>query len=222
MTPVHYWVIGAGRFGKRALNELLARKRSAHIVLVDRCCDALAGIREARVRTVCMDGADFLDRMLLDGGRPDWIIPALPVHLAFEWVRRRIEKTGRIERLPVPPSLERSLPNVWPGRKGELFVSHADFICPPDCLEPAGTCTVTGRPRPANLYDVLGGLSAQGLQTVVLRSRQLSAGTGGYRPKALFAALEGVEKARSDVLLATACRCHGVLQIFRVHRSSRP
>lgn len=217
MTSVNYWIIGAGKFGKRALNGLLATKRSAHIVLVDSSCRALADVCDTRVRTVCMDGADFLGQML-DGGNPsDWIIPALPVHLAFEWIRRRVEQTGHVERLPISPALKESLPHAWPGRKGELFVSYADFICPQDCPEPAGACTVTGRPRPANLYDVLAGLSGYGLKTVVLRSRQLSAGTGGYRAKALFEALEQVQTSRRPVLLATACRCHGVLQVFRVH-----
>jgi hypothetical protein len=39
----------------------------------------------------------------------------------------------------------------------------------------------------------------------------LGAGIGGYRSEHLFALLDTVEHARGELLVSTACRCHGVI-----------
>jgi hypothetical protein len=41
------------------------------------------------------------------------------------------------------------------GKAGQVFISHADFICPDNCPEPKDKCTVTGKPRPKDLFRLL-------------------------------------------------------------------
>jgi hypothetical protein len=47
--------------------------------------------------------------------------------------------------------------------------------------------------------------------SLVVRSRQLAPGVGGYRPEDLFSMYERVQKGASPFLISTACRCHGVV-----------
>jgi hypothetical protein len=211
-----YWIIGAGRFGRKALERLHQRRPADRFVVVDSSRSALEKIRSAGVETSCTDGIDFLSERLVDPGRPDWIVPCLPRHLAFEWIRRRLENTCRLELLPVPDSVRQALPHPFEGRDGALYLSYADFTCPDDCPEPADICTVTGRPRPGTLFRTIAALPPGELRPVVVRSRQLLPGVGGYRPGALFDALAQVRAAAGIVAVATACRCHGVLHVFRL------
>ncbi|MFW6011335.1 MAG: hypothetical protein ACOC8Q_02385, partial [Desulfosalsimonas sp.] len=50
-----------------------------------------------------------------------------------------------------------------------------------------------------------------GFEMLVLRSRQLAPGVGGYRPDQLFALHEKLTETSGNYLIATSCRCHGVV-----------
>jgi hypothetical protein len=116
--------------------------------------------------------------------------------------------------LIVPKAVRTVLPNPIKGDKGQWYFSFADFFCPPDCPEPEKMCTFTQRPRPGNLYSVLARVPSGRFTSVVVRSRQISAGIGGYSPQDLFHALVQIKNASGPVLLSTACRCHGVMHAF--------
>jgi len=45
----------------------------------------------------------------------------------------------------------------------------------------------------------------------VVASRQLAPGVGGYAPRRLLDLAATVAKAPGPLLIATACRCHGVV-----------
>ncbi len=213
-----YWIIGAGDFGRRALARLHQRAPADRFVVVDSARGALEALPVAPAEAVWADGIDFLADRLGGPERPDWIVPCLPLHLAFEWIRRRLEETHRLALLPISESLRQALPHPFEGGDGALYLSYADFTCPDDCPEPADICTVTGRPRPGTLYKTIAALPPGEVCPVVVRSRQLLPGVGGYRPGALFEALAQVQAASGPVALATACRCHGVLHLFSLSR----
>jgi hypothetical protein len=130
-------------------------------------------------KTVCMDGIEYLGQNLKSIDYPDWIIPAIPVHVAYEWVRLKIKKNYILKTTPVPEELIISLPNVFKGKKDEIYMSIADFICPDNCPEPEDLCTYTGKPRPLTLYKKLESIKHDNFRSVVVRSRQLSPGIGG-------------------------------------------
>jgi len=205
------WIIGVGQFGFLAYRRLSESAKKRHFILVDPIKQNLLRCEGSEATLEQSDGVDFLSKHLhRTERRPDWIIPALPVHLAAEWIVSRLRSEG-LRRIAISPRIEPLLPNPIRGSEGNIYVSHADFRCPDDCSEPRGLCTVTQKPRKQNMFDLLRALRIHPFQSMVIRSYQLAPGIGGYRPKQLFALLEGVKKTGGHVLVCTACRCHGVI-----------
>lgn len=214
-THYSYWIIGAGRFGTRAAITLYKKYPESALTLVDQNQAALERMGHLPAERVCQEGTAYLDVHLDGGVEPDWIIPAVPIHLAFEWLRLKMSKHGGIEILRVPADIERFLPNPLRGPNGQLFSSYADFVCPDNCREPFDRCTFTGKPRKGFLYKKIEEISFRDYSSIVIQSRQLAPGVGGYRPEALKRSLSQVSKSKTPVLYATACSCHGVIHAFR-------
>jgi hypothetical protein len=212
-----YWIIGAGSFGQKAAAALIAQRPQVEITLVDHCADRLPAPSTMALRPVIGDGIQFLADRLAASPGPDWIIPAIPVHVAFEWIRHSLEDRFRLGKIPVPPDILSKMPNPMPGPCYRVYASIAAFRCPDDCPEPADFCTHTGKPRPCALDSLLETLANRSRSLVMLRSRQLAPGVGGYRPADLLAARDSVVKAfETPTILATVCSCHGVLDAFRL------
>ena len=214
-TPHSYWIIGAGRFGTRAAKTLYKKYPESALTLVDQDQAALDHMGDFPSERVCQEGAAYLDVHLDSGLEPGWIIPAVPIHLAFEWLRLKMWNHGGMELLPVPVEIERLLPNPLKGPNGQLFASYADFVCPNNCREPFDRCTFTGKPRKGFLYRKIEEISYRDYSPIVIRSQQLAPGVGGYQPEALKRSLSQVTKSNTPILYATACSCHGVIHAFR-------
>ncbi|HHP7236633.1 MAG TPA: potassium transporter [Desulfobacterales bacterium] len=215
------WILGAGRFGQIAIQRLHRKHPSAMLTVVDRHIQIPSADAAQGIDWINADAITFLaENLQPEKGRgPDWIIPAVPLHVAFEWICRRLESRFTVEKVDLPDTITKHLPNIIEGGPGTLYTSVADFICPDDCPEPAQICTHTGQPRPCTLYRELENFQQPGWKIVVVRSRQLLPGVGGYRPEALFQALQKVESASTPILLATACRCHAVVDAFQLHHT---
>lgn len=203
--------MGSGRFGTEAAKKLARKYPKASLVVLDQNAYMLKSIGALSVESLCHEGASYLATHLNEEHSPDWIIPALPIHLALEWVRLKMAGEKSLEIIAVPPNLEALLPNPVRGRQGQLFVSYADFMCPDNCTEPLERCTFTGKPRKGFLYRELERMVFDDFHTVVIRSYQLAPGVGGYRPEALWKAFDEIHACKGPVLLSTACFCHGVI-----------
>ncbi len=212
-----FWVLGAGKFGTKAVERLLRKRPEAVITVIDKSAEALEDMRDLSAEKICQEGVDFLVHELQSKTAPDWIIPAVPVHLAFEWVCAKISAgQGKLEIVQVPYEVEAVLPNPIRGSEGQLFVSYADFVCPDNCKEPFDRCTFTGKPRKGLLYKRLEEISFDAFTSVVVRSRQLAPGVGGYRPRALEESLERVRGSNGRIFYGTACLCHGVMHAVKL------
>lgn len=210
------WILGAGKFGQIAAEALLRKNEDADVTIIEKSeitCGQLSTVKHA---IICKDAIDFLTENLKTRDEPDWIIPVIPVHVAFEWIKARLLADYRLEKLTVPDQLEMLLPNPWRGNNGRLYISYADFRCPDDCPQPKNRCTHTGKARPMNLHKKLESLNFADFNSIVVRSWQLSPGVGGYKPLDLFQALDSVRASRKPVLLSTACGCHGVVDVFTI------
>ncbi len=208
-------VLGAGKFGLRAV-QTLKGKGNNRIMVVDadpRRCEAAVGEGIDAVNT---DGITYLVDSLKGQDPPDWIIPCIPLHVAFQWLQATLPEGVTLEALPVPEQVRAQLPNPLEGAVGQLYISYADFNCPTDCPEPAKLCTFTGRARKGTLYRTLAQIQSADFTSVIVRSKQIAPGLGGYQPDDLFMAISGVLVASGPVLLSTACKCHGVIQAFRL------
>ncbi len=211
------WIIGVGQFGFLSYQRLSEKGTGRHFVLVDPNEENLSRAQGSNITLENEDGVAFVERNLSPENKPDWIIPALPIHLAAEWCLGKIGSEG-LCRIPLPSEIEPNLPNPLRGADGNIYVSHADFRCPDDCAEPRDFCTVTQKPRERNMFEILGDISVPPFQPLVIRSYQLGPGIGGYRPEQLFELLDKVERSDGELLVCTACRCHGVITGLKYQR----
>ena len=204
------WIIGVGQFGILAVKRLSASNKDRFFVLVDPVAENLERGKGPNRTLVLSDGITFVEKELIGENVPEWIVPALPVHLAAEWCLRRLG-THKIRPVQLPAAVDAVVSNPLRGADGNIYASHADFKCPDDCAEPKGICTMTGKPRKRNMFDILSEISVPGFKQVVIRSHQLGPGIGGYRPRQLFSLLDQTAAVDGKLLICTACRCHGVL-----------
>ncbi|MCF8026828.1 MAG: NAD-binding protein [Desulfobacteraceae bacterium] len=203
------WIIGCGRFGRIALERLASGKRITRFVVVEPKPEHFPE-PGANVEIVRQDGVDFLKQHLSGQNIADWIIPALPAHLAALWLMADAAP-AQIRRCDPPEGLEKQLPNPMFGHTGDIYTSMADFMCPDNCPEPADYCPPTGKKREQNLFEWLEKMEFAEFEIRVIRSHQLAPGVGGYKPESLLDLKQKVSPKPGKHLIATACRCHGVI-----------
>lgn len=208
-----FWILGAGRFGSLAVQRILARKKVPRLVVVDQDVHVLEKLKEKPVKIVEQDAIDFL--VHYSGLGSEWIVPAIPVHVAFAWLSRQLAKEGTVTPLAASSVLEQQIPNPMRGKGGALYTSFATFRCPDDCDEPEEMCSVTRERRETNSYDLIQRIEVQDYKTLVVRSHQLALGIGGYRLSALWQLLDAARSTEKDIIVSTACRCHGVINALR-------
>ena len=200
-------VVGGGRFGCLALERLGQRVAMVAEPAPSPELGALA--RAQGVELWVEEGVPALQRALAGEPPVEWVVPALPRHLLMDWLLAELGPLGA-EPLATPGELLPSLPSLMPGPGGQWYMSRADFICPDDCPEPAGKCTVTGLPRGEPLFARLAALQPPDRWVVVMRSHQMAPGVGGYRASEIVALRDRLAHERGRWLVATSCRCHGV------------
>jgi len=207
-----YLVLGAGRFGRLALERLARQDAGAVFWVVDRDPAALAAARDGNHRQVqfrAHEAIDFL-RGHLDQAPWDWLIPMVPVHVAFAYLAADPRVAPNWESVTVPEAVGHGVPVVRRGPQGGIYLSRASHRCPDDCQADA-VCPVSGEPRDLPLYERLASLQVPGFEMVVVVSRQLAPGVGGYPPRQLAALAGDLTGCSGKALIATACRCHGVV-----------
>lgn len=209
------FVIGAGHFGSRAA-RIVSEKGNSHVIVLDVDEKRLSQTNGLNVKKVSCDGIRFLVENAHRLSDANTVIPAIPRHLAFEWLRGSLEREYQIQKISVPEEIISDLPHTWPASEGSLLISYADFICPEDCPEPE-FCTVTGERRDHPLYELLSHLDLKDFQVHVIRSHQLAPGLGGYPTGDLLEAAQSVTRGKTGRwLLGTACRCHGIVTAFDI------
>jgi len=203
------WVLGVGRFGQQAVETLQRVHPSWRLMVIDADPFALQRVGGPNVWTRQAEGVDFLSRNLTVETSPAWIVPALPVHVAFYWLLTRL--AGAADALRVPGLAVAGLPNPETAAMGGFLLSHAQTLCPLDCTEPEGYCQSTGEARGQALHEEISDLAGKGYAVTVIQSRQLAPGVGGFPPSELFDLERNHRSLNAPALVATACRCHGVL-----------
>jgi hypothetical protein len=205
-----YLIAGCGHFGSRAVRGLLKKDPNSVITIIDKDSNAFGKISHLPVQTTAHDAVDYLRNLFMIGMDFDYIVPAVPFHLAFEVILAVLRPLGarRVES----PRLS-GLPNLFAGKGGDLYASFADFLCPEDCPEPVKHCTVTGKKRQKPLYEILRDLQGD-FYSRAIRSYQLGPGIGGMKADELtdlIADIKGISAFGRPILISTACRCHGVI-----------
>jgi hypothetical protein len=200
-------VIGGGRFGRIALERLRGK---IALVVEPR---PTPGLERFHIPIWRQGGIEASLEMLASQTPPQYLVPTLPLHLFGEWLRL---STPRMQpkSLNITKDILKNIQSNTQCIDNMLYLSLADFICPDDCPEPANTCTVTGQARGLPLYQRIAALSSLGYKTAVIRSRQLAPGVGGLLVQDLLEMRQRIIDSPGDWIVATACRCHGVLQLL--------
>lgn len=212
--PKRIWILGAGKFGRIAVERLHKRYADARFLIIDRDEEKLNGIRNDFSLPIRVeDAVPFIVKTQLP--EDAWIIPAVPVHMAFLWLLWSLKQSVNARAVPVPETVDGQVPNPQRVESGTVYTSFATFLCPDFCSEPDEICTYTKAPRPGNLFDLLAKVQAAGFDVVVMRSLQLAPGVGGYPGSHLWWLLDRVGQKEGSYLIATSCRCHGVIDALR-------
>lgn len=209
-------IIGAGHFGKRAAS-ILGETSGPPILIVDKSEDRLAQLKDLPVEKTVCDGVRFLVENFQLLNPHSIVVPAIPLHLAAEWLKYYLEKSGRrVQLREIPDEIIPTLPHAWKGLGETLLVSYADFFCPDDCPEPPDYCLMTGEKRDLPLYELLSRIDIPGYTNHVIRSRQLAPGLGGFMVEDLRNLLLRATQREGKWLVGTACRCHGALTALEI------
>ncbi len=233
-------VIGGGCYGRYYLRQLRRAATAGAIgwerlLLVDRDphCAATAmlaadaGSRAAPPAALQVaEWGAFLDAWLPGSRDEDAIVPSpLMPHVFYEYLERRARSrwptrvASRVEALAaIGTPWERAAPD------GTRFVSHADWICPVNCIEPA-RCPVTRGVRDWSMPVTIaraapGGGTAPRLGPFIFACTHRAYGVGMVDASAIVAAdtaiAAGGQAGPVEAIIATVSHCHGAVAGLRI------
>jgi len=192
-------IVGGGKFGLKAAEYLLLRKRDFIIIDPSDECAAARKFKEKFVKAEAKDLEKFVKKF-----EPEWIFPTAPIHVAAEALKDKFipwnEKVNEI----LSGSPAGVIVSVG---TGSIVVSYnRDKICLDNCSSPE-ICPVTKIKRPCPMYELLRFACPE---AKILISHQLSPGIGAINGKDFASLLEEARKVEK-IVVVTACNCHGVL-----------
>jgi hypothetical protein len=237
---VKFIIFGGGCYGTFYARQLL-RARAAGALVVDdiavidhsehpRAAELLD--ETAPLRIVQADWADFLDTHFAAGaGDGEHLVPPpFTPHLAVGWLLRSLERMFPDAHFaPQPFAALPGTPFQDQRAHGTLAVSHADWLCPVNCIEPA-RCPATRGPRDWDMDRTvrffardLDNAGQPVARVCLFHCHHLAWGVGTYPAQALVDAREAL---RQDIagskdlrfLVGTVSRCHGALHLVHARR----
>jgi hypothetical protein len=207
------FIVGFGKFGQLALPKIRKKWPEARIWIIDPAPENLIQGQKIPAIRVLDKGEDFIWSVRDHLEDTDWIIPAVPFHLAGDWLRRLLARNLRVRPIKPPKELGRGLPLALYLKK-DCYLSLADFVCPENCPSPQGVCYQTRKSRPQRLSEILASRRLARGTLEILESHQLAPGLGGFT----FGQMKRIEgkllRIDPPLFLATACTCHGVVSGF--------
>jgi hypothetical protein len=229
-------VVGGGCYGTFYAGQLLAavargKLECRRIRVVDRdpSCQAsreLATDDVLEVVTAEWDG--FLDRWLDTADPADTVVPSpLMPHLMSDWLLRRARASwpGREVRLGTVSEPGRT-PFDQLAPDGTRYLSHADWLCPVHCIEPA-ICPVIKAPRAWQMEQTVRALAVRlgqhrpvsGVATFFCRHRVFGVGMFGVdeaRRAEELLQYAGDAGDPTSVVVATVSGCHGAVGLLEL------
>ena len=148
-----------------------------------------------------------------------WIIPAVPVHFAFAWLLHELQKTGCAEPLPVPETVTHPNPQSLPGAQWFALRKFCHLYMPGHLQRTR--CHVHPYQGPTTWKSFRRACQdhGPGCDVIVIRKLVLAPGVGGYPGSILKGVLDKITNGPEGCrLIATSCRCHGVIDALRWQR----
>lgn len=196
-------IVGGGKFGLKAVEFLLAKKRDFLVLDPRDDCEVAKLFRDRFVKAEAEDLQKFVEEL-----KPEWIFPTAPVHVVAEAIKHRFkpwsEKVNEIlAGLPMKVV-------VSVGRGSVVVSYNRDEVCVENCSSPE-ICPVTKVKRPCPMFELI---KFACNEAKVLVSHQLAPGIGAIKGEEFLAVIREAEKAEK-IVVATACKCHGVVTAFK-------
>ncbi|HEX9107137.1 MAG TPA: hypothetical protein VF832_07910 [Longimicrobiales bacterium] len=157
------------------------------------------------------------------------VTPPFTPHLALAWLLRTLPPRAPGMSWSLEPfARQPATPFRHQAEGGPLLLSHADWVCPVNCIEP-GRCPKIRAPRDWEMDRTVRelardlGEAGQPVDTVQLfHCHHIAYGVGGYPlaclPAAARAILDHVRRARPGqevrALVGTISHCHGALHLL--------
>lgn len=234
---MRFVIFGGGCYGSFYARQLLRAHEAGaapvtQIVVVDHNQYPLAGrqLTSPLLHFIKQEWDDFCDDYFdtLSSDATDQIVPPpFTPHLALAWLLRRLpidrpERAWSIEpirRMPGTPFQNQSA-------GGPATLSHADWLCPVHCIEPA-TCPKTKGPRYWDMADTVEhwthALDEAGQpvkQTHLFQCLHYTHGVGTYPAAQVVGARAAMaaacaESATARFLVGTISRCHGAVHLLK-------
>lgn len=236
-------VIGGGCYGTFYTRQLeTARERGKvsyrQILVVDHdpACQVVREVAPDHDRQVVVaDWSGFLDQFFADYGSSDpasaisdVIVPSpLMPHLMYQWLFRRAQARWPGRQIStVPFATAPGTPYDATAPDHTRYVSHADWICPTHCTEPA-RCPVIRAPRTWEMAETMERWTRELDRVrptkgpVLLECRHTVFAVGAFSVAAVLAgdrtiAEAGNSAASVDVLVGTISACHGAVNLLHV------
>jgi hypothetical protein len=243
---VRFVILGGGCYGSFYTKQLLLARdadaiRLDRILVVDHNAECQAHRELPQDPDVTFDTRDwdaFFDGYLdaLDPASDDQIVPPpFTPHLALRWLLRRLPEAKPNLRWDIEPfSVMPTMPFQHQSEGGPLVVSHADWMCPVHCIEPA-RCPHTKGPRSwdvAETVEKFRSVLAQAGQPIaqvhLFQCLHKTYGVGTYPSAAILRARAGIESAvlsngsTQRFLIGTVSHCHGALHLLRAEHGMEP
>ena len=129
-------IVGAGHFGKRAA-QILKETSDSPILIIDKDKDRIDSIEPIHTKKIVSDGVNFLVKNIQSLNPSSVIVPAIPVHLASEWLKIFLEEHGwEIQPIRVPEEIIQSWrpdePNHRLQSPVEVFDARSPRTTPPN------------------------------------------------------------------------------------------
>ncbi len=208
-------IFGGGRYGLEAAEYLMSEGKSFVVIDADENClakrelglpDYEKGTKES---AFVRGGVKELVSLFFDL-QPEYVFPTAPIHVAGAFLMEHLGFEVWYEGVDyalsgIPMKL------VVSSGRGSVVVSYnRDRECVPKCRAP-DVCPVTGIRKPAPMYELVRFAIPGGF---VIESHYLQPGLGAIRGEKLRELVRWAEE-RDTALVATACRCHGVITALR-------
>lgn len=208
-------IFGGGRYGLEAARYLVSEGKNFVVVDSDENCAVKRELNlpeysgNTQENSFVRGGIKELVKLFFDLN-PEYVFPTAPIHVAGSFLMEHLGFEVWYEGVDLALAGIPMKVVVSAGRGSVVVSYNRDRECLPKCRAP-DVCPVTGIKKPAPMYELVRFAIPEGF---VIESHYLQPGLGAIRGERLREMVEWAEK-RHEVLVATACRCHGVITALR-------
>jgi len=206
-------VFGGGKYGLKATEWLMKMNRKFVVIDKDENCLVM---KTLSLPTFSMERGGFLKGgikevlSLIESINPEYIFPTAPIHLSASLLIEKMQLKPWNQGLEfilqyLPEDVKEFLISLG---KGSVVLSYnKNDSCIENCSAP-DVCPVTKMRKPLPMYELIKLIKIP--DSFVVESKYLKPGLGAIEGSTILKLFKWAED-KKRIVIATACRCHGIL-----------